>query len=88
MLFRSKGGFPPTVRNVQLDQIRSSASPRVLYIRGFEGAVIDNIRVSNSTFEGVTETEVLSHAGSIAYQNVTIAPAKVTRAANTIPNTP
>ena len=84
----AKGGFPPTVRNVQLDQIRSSASPRVLYIRGFEGAVIDNIRVSNSTFEGVTETELLSHAGSIAYQNVTIAPAKVTRAANTIPNTP
>ena len=84
----AKGGFKPIVRNVQLDNIRSSGSPRVMYIRGFEGAVIDGIRISNSTFEGVTETEVLSSAGSFSFQNVTITPAKVTRSANTIPSTP
>jgi unsaturated rhamnogalacturonyl hydrolase len=86
----AKGGFPPVVRNVRLDNIRSSASPRVLYVRGFEGAVIDDIRISNSTFEGVTETEVVSFAGAISLQNVTITPAKASRPANTVPapNTP
>ena len=31
----ARGAFPPIVRNIQLDHITSTASPRVLYIRGF-----------------------------------------------------
>jgi len=48
----AKGDHQPVVRNVQLDNVTSSASPRVLYIRGVEGAVIDGIRISNCTFNG------------------------------------
>ncbi len=81
----AKGAFQPVVRNVQLDNISSSASPRVMYIRGFEGAVVDNIRISNSTFSGVTHTEVVSHAGTITLANVTIIPAKAAPSLNTVP---
>ncbi|HUG09918.1 MAG TPA: glycoside hydrolase family 88 protein [Opitutaceae bacterium] len=81
----ASGNHMPVVRNVQLDNVTSSASPRVLYIRGFEGAVIDGIRISNSTFSGVTETEVIQHAGSISFNNVTITPAKLTRGRNSVP---
>jgi unsaturated rhamnogalacturonyl hydrolase len=81
----AKGPFKPIVRNVQLDNITSSASPRVLFIRGFEGAVIDNIRINNSTFRGVTETEVVTHTGSITFQNVTIEPAKKVSGLNSVP---
>jgi unsaturated rhamnogalacturonyl hydrolase len=81
----AKGAFQPVVRNVQLDNITSSASPRVLYIRGFAGAVIENIRISNSTFNGVTETEVVQHAGNITFTNVTITPAKLPRGLNSVP---
>jgi len=81
----ARGEHMPVVRNVQLDNVTSSASPRVLYIRGFEGAVIDGIRISNSTFSGVTETEVVQHAGSIAFNNVTITPAKLVRGLNSVP---
>jgi unsaturated rhamnogalacturonyl hydrolase len=81
----AQGGFPPVVRNVRLDNIRSSASPRVLYVRGFEGAVIDDLRIANSTFAGVSETEVVSHVGAISFQNVTITPARASRPANTVP---
>lgn len=81
----AKGAFKPVVRNVQLDNITSSASPRVMYIRGFEGAVIDNIRISNSNFSNVTETEVVQHAGTIILKNVTITPAKVLRGLNSVP---
>ena len=51
----------------------------------FAGAVIDNIRISNSTFRGVTETEVLTHTGSISFRNVTIEPAKTVRGLNSVP---
>jgi unsaturated rhamnogalacturonyl hydrolase len=78
------GGYPPVVRNVRLENVRSTASPRVLYVRGFAGAVIDDIRIANSAFSGVTETEVVSHAGAISYRNVTITPARASRPANTV----
>jgi unsaturated rhamnogalacturonyl hydrolase len=80
----ARGGFTPVVRRVRMDNITSSASPRVMYIRGFAGAVIEDIRISNSTFEGVTETEVVSHAGAISLQNVTITPARASRPANSV----
>jgi unsaturated rhamnogalacturonyl hydrolase len=81
----AKGAFKPVVRNVQLDHVTSSASPRVLFVRGFAGAVIDGIRISNSTFNGVTETEVVQHAGTITFHNVTINPAKAARSLNSVP---
>jgi unsaturated rhamnogalacturonyl hydrolase len=80
----AQGAFPPVVRNVQLDHITSSASPRVMFIRGFAGAIIDNIRISNSTFRGVTDTEVVTHTGSVSLRNVTIEPAREVRGLNSV----
>ena len=80
----AKGSFQPIVRNVQLDNITSTASPRVLFIRGFDGAIIENIRISNSTFQGVTDTEVVSHARRLTLDNVTILPAKAVRGLNSV----
>jgi unsaturated rhamnogalacturonyl hydrolase len=80
-----QGGFPPVVRNIQLDGITSTGSPRVFFIRGFAGAEVDNIRVSNSTFTGITETDVVSHAGTITLKNVTIEPAKKVQSLNSVP---
>ncbi|MEO6005264.1 MAG: glycoside hydrolase family 88 protein, partial [Opitutus sp.] len=81
----AKGPFKPIVRNVQLEDITSSGSPRVMYIRGFAGALVDNIRISNSTFDQVTETDVVQHAGTITLSNVTITPAKSVRSLNSVP---
>ena len=50
----------------------------------FEGAIVDNIRISNSTFSGVTDTEVVSHTGTVTLTNVTIIPAKASRSRNSI----
>ncbi|MDI1319705.1 MAG: hypothetical protein PSW75_05850, partial [bacterium] len=54
------------------------------------GAIVDNIRISNSTFSGVTQTEVVSFAGNITLQNVTITPAKAAASLNSVaqPTTP
>ncbi|MEO7598262.1 MAG: glycoside hydrolase family 88 protein [Opitutus sp.] len=82
----AKGAFKPVVRNVQIDNVTSTGSPRVMYIRGFEGAEVDNIRISNSTFNNVTETEVVQHAGSITLTHVTINPAKAAKSLNSVPS--
>ncbi len=79
------GGFPAVVRNVQLERVTSTASPRLLFVRGFPGAVIDGLRISDSTFNGVSETEVVQHAGTITFSNVTINPAKAARSLNSVP---
>jgi unsaturated rhamnogalacturonyl hydrolase len=65
----------PVVRNVVLENITCRASPRVMRIAGFDGATIDRVRLVDCTFRGVEAADVLSHAGSIAFTNVTIEPA-------------
>ena len=81
----AKGKFQPIVRNVQLDNITSSASPRAFYIRGFPGAIIERIRVSNSTFNNLTDPEVVEHAGTITLQNVTFSPKTKPKGLNSVP---
>ncbi len=81
----AKGAFMPVVRNVQLERITSSGSPRVLFIRGFPGATIEGLRLTDSVFRGVTETDVVQHAGTITFRNVEITPAKAARSLNSVP---
>lgn len=68
------GPFPPVVRNVNLDGITSRDSPRVMHVRGFEGARIDGIRITNSTFSGLTDSDIVEHAGTISMDEVTLKP--------------
>jgi unsaturated rhamnogalacturonyl hydrolase len=80
----ARGPHRPVVRNVEIAQVTSKSSPRVMFIAGFEGAVIDDIRIIDSKFQGVEATEHLSHAGSVSLKGVTIEPARRTRSANSI----
>ncbi len=72
----AKGAHPPVVRNVQLDHITSAASPRVLYIRGFAGAVIEGLRLTDSTFRGLTQPDVVEQAGTVGFVRVTFNPVR------------
>ncbi len=78
----AKGKFMPTLRHVVMENVTSASSPRVFYVVGFDGAVIDDIRIANSTFSNVTSTDVMHHAGRFVLENVTVQPAKVTRSLN------
>jgi unsaturated rhamnogalacturonyl hydrolase len=77
-----KGPYKPVVRNVQIENVTSRSSPRVLWVVGFPGVVIDDIRFRNCTFRGVESSEVLNHAGSFSFENVTIEPAQKGRSLN------
>ncbi len=78
----AKGPHRPVVRNVVIEHVTSKASPRVMWIAGFPAATIDGVRFADCTFRGVESAEVLSHAGSIAFRNVTIEPATKARSKN------
>jgi unsaturated rhamnogalacturonyl hydrolase len=70
------GAHKPVVRNVQIEQVQSKSSPRVMWIAGFPGSIIDEIRFVDCTFNGVETSEQVAGAGSISFKNVTIVPAK------------
>jgi polygalacturonase len=76
------GPFKPVVRNVQLERVVSSASPRVMWIVTFPGSIIEDIRFVDCTFRGVEATEVLQNVGSVSFKNITIEPAKKSRTIN------
>ncbi|MGD0016182.1 MAG: glycoside hydrolase family 28 protein [Verrucomicrobiia bacterium] len=78
----TNGIYKPIVRNVALENVKSQSSPRVMWITGFPGTVIDNVRFSDCVFSNVETAEMLSQAGVISFSNVTIAPAKKERSLN------
>jgi hypothetical protein len=43
-----KGDFPPTARDISIQNVKASAAPRLFFIQGFEGATIEGIRAANS----------------------------------------
>ncbi len=81
----AKGLFKPIVRNVQLDRVTATAAPRVLYVRSFPGAVVDDIRIHDSEFKGLTQAEVVQGAGSVFFRNVTFTPANLKPGKNSVP---
>lgn len=78
----ANGPHKPVVRNVQIEKVTSASSPRVMWIAGFAGATIDNIRFIDCIFRGVEATEQIQQVGSISFQNVTIEPANKGRSRN------
>lgn len=78
----ANGPHKPVVRNIQIENVTSASSPRVMWIAGFAGATADDIRFIDCTFRGVETSEQLAHAGSISFKNVTIEPAKKGRSRN------
>ena len=48
----ARGDFPPVARNIQIDHVTSTASPRVMYIAGIPRATIDGIKFTDCTFRG------------------------------------
>jgi unsaturated rhamnogalacturonyl hydrolase len=84
----AKGDFMPTVRNVQLDRVTATATPRVLFVRGFKGAVIDDIRISDCVFSGLTASDVVKYAGSVTFRNVAYEPAEKVKSKNSVGTQP
>ena len=63
------GRIPPVVRNIQLDNVTSAGQPAGVVYPGFRRRHDRReIRLSDSTFDGVDRHEVVSGAGRIAFE--------------------
>ncbi len=71
------GTHPPVLRNVQLENVTSTASPRIFYLAGFEGAIIEGIRLRHCQFAGLEAAEYIQHAGGIELDDVTALPKEI-----------
>lgn len=76
------GSYRPVVRNVSLERVQSVSSPRVMWIVGFPGVTIENVSFKDCIFRGVETAEVMNHAGSVWFKNVTIEPVQKGRSLN------
>ena len=64
------GEFVPRVSNVSVSDISGEDVRQVLFLQGYERSPVQNIRVSNSRFEGVKEADVVEHVEGLVLDNV------------------
>lgn len=72
----ANGPHKPVLRDVRIENVTSESSGSVAIMTAFPGAVIEGVRLKDCTFRGVESADVLKHAGSLTFENVTIEPAK------------
>jgi unsaturated rhamnogalacturonyl hydrolase len=72
------GPFPPTLRDVTIEDVTCRQSPRVMWIKSFPAATVDGIRFVHCHFAGVETAEVMQSVGRIEFDHVDIIPAHPT----------
>jgi hypothetical protein len=53
-----------------------------MWVVGFPGVTIEDVRFSDCNFRGVQVAEVMNHAASVSFRNTTIEPAEKGRSLN------
>jgi len=67
-----KGTFLPVVRNVEVRRVTSRKSKYALLLRGFEQDPIQDIRLTDCTFDGVASPDVIENVTGLTLANVRI----------------
>jgi len=73
------GNYPPVVRDVELNHVTSQKSTYALYLRGYEKATIDDIRIIDCSFDAVAKPDVVEQVTHLVERNVTVNGQKVSR---------
>jgi polygalacturonase len=70
----ANGPYKPVARNILMEKINATHTPRVLNVVGFTGAEISNVRVVNSTFKHIKNSDVVKEA-DVKLENCVVEPA-------------
>ncbi|MGD9021527.1 MAG: glycoside hydrolase family 28 protein [Lysobacterales bacterium] len=73
------GPFSPVVRNLELRDIQCRNARRVMDLRGFEHAPIEDVRLVDFTVEKAAEPSIISHVNGLKLSGVSVNGASVTR---------
>lgn len=68
--FNEQGDYPPTVRNVFLENITAEKSKMSIYFVGLPEQPIENVRIKNCTFRGAAKPSVLEHVHELDFEDV------------------
>jgi unsaturated rhamnogalacturonyl hydrolase len=74
-----RGDFPPTARNIWIEDVVAEKSPRLFFIAGLPAATIDGLHVKNTQILNATASDVIEHVRRIELDNVSVTPALETR---------
>jgi polygalacturonase len=66
------GNFPPTVRNISVERVRSNKSEYALQLIGIDNPPIEGIKVSDCEFNNVEKNNFIQNVKSITFDNVTL----------------
>jgi unsaturated rhamnogalacturonyl hydrolase len=72
----ANGPHKPVLSDVRIENVSSESSGSAIVISSFPGAIIEGVRLKGCTFRGVEGADVLKHAGSLTFENVTVEPTK------------
>lgn len=67
-----KGNFPPTVRNISVENVKSNKSEYALQLIGIDNPQIEGIYVANCEFNNVEKGNFLQNVKSITLYNVKV----------------
>lgn len=66
------GNFPPTVRNINVERVRSNKSEFALQLIGIDNPQIEGIKISDCEFNNVEKGNFIQNVKSITLSNVTL----------------
>jgi len=64
------GEHVPSVKNVSVSDVSGDDVRQVLFLQGYERSPVQNVRISNSRFEGVKEADVVENVEGLVLDNV------------------
>jgi polygalacturonase len=64
------GKFVPVARNLEVRNVKTRKAQRALYLRGFNRAPIEGVRVVDCEFNGVSKPDVIENVAGIRLSNV------------------
>jgi polygalacturonase len=65
------GKFPPVVRDIDVRRVTSKKSQHALLLRGYTQDPISDVRVTDCTFSGVAQPDVIEATRDLVFKNVT-----------------
>jgi len=68
----AKGSFTPVVRDYTVDGLRSAKSKHALDVQGLPSAPVIDLRLTNCTFDNVSEGNIVKNVRNATLDNVKI----------------
>lgn len=66
------GEYTPVIRNIEVDNLHSNGGNYGIYIRAYDRAPVQNLKITNSSFDGVKTPTLIENVENMQLSNLTI----------------